>query len=829
MCLGKEFKRNFTFTHKPSCSPCECNDSCVRRDTCCPSKFYRQKTAPDFIEYSPIVEDKERGPPMSCLEPLWNTESGIRSWQSYWMIQTCPNGTSCMPSTLRNMTNITPVTSLLTNETYSNVHCAFCNNEQIFDLVLWDKKKICTSRSNLMTIDDPETLFQSVFAINPACNIGFYPLKSTQKIVSSCVTRTYDPIFIRETLTNGSFLNLACQKYYLPYTANDKVFKNIYCALLENEALDLNIQYRKSGSFGGIDSMLITFSALMDFKQNKKEGITKNSKCKPDQIFDEKMSKCLEIKCEAEYFRHNSECKSLYPMLEENNYELNLKVTPLDDYDVVEMQFYTPLVRQALQDILSHRNMTKYLCRISALIPSSTDEMFLAIVLELSINHFHNVDLMIENLVNMFSKLNMTLNSELMVSPFRGLISVLGQSFHIYGGSLFGRAIKYRYYFNPMNGHEMHLYDSINMLNDNRYDPTRPHCLKDQMMVVAADWYRCPKVRIRTTDAKLDVSNFSVCLTEYQSCFSSRYFKESLDKRGVEICLTQYFNASTQPISLLATSEDRLMKYFSLFCLSLSSLASIVTICTFVFNNTHRTIADINIIILAGLSVLANTTYTFSKFFLWSKSLCIGIGILVHFFWLSVICWMSLSTFQIFQTFTSFSNSQVKVRSRVLACFLVDIFICSFIITINVIVSYMESEGESLGYSPRTCYIGNPNMVLFTFALPVGLFVCINTFMFVVTVSRIRGKVDIRKSKEQGKIGAYFRLSTITGAAWLFGFLAQFTEFQLFSMLHTLLNGGQGVFVYIAFGLSLNLKCRFGKSSQVTEKITESVSKNKPI
>jgi hypothetical protein len=115
-------------------------------------------------------------------------------------------------------------------------------------------------------------------------------------------------------------------------------------------------------------------------------------------------------------------------------------------------------------------------------------------------------------------------------------------------------------------------------------------------------------------------------------------------------------------------------------------------------------------------------------------------------------------------------------------------------------------------------------MILFTFTLPVGLIVCINTFMFVVTAFRIRGKVTIRKSKDQKKIKSYFRLSTITGVAWLFGYLAQFTELQLFSILHTVFNGGQGMFLYVAFGLSQTLKCfscnkplqseNSGKSSQ---------------
>ncbi|XP_062613054.1 latrophilin-like protein LAT-2 [Saccostrea cucullata] len=255
------------------------------------------------------------------------------------------------------------------------------------------------------------------------------------------------------------------------------------------------------------------------------------------------------------------------------------------------------------------------------------------------------------------------------------------------------------------------------------------------------------------------------------------------------------------------------MKYFSLACLSLSSIASLVTILT--------SVADMNIITLAVLSIFANTGYTFSKFFLWNESLCIGMGMLVHFLWLSVICWMSLSTFQIFQTFTTISTVQKKDSTRVLVFLLIDAVLCLAIVALNVIVSSVQSDWLSLGYSPSTCYIADPKMTLFTFTLPVGLFICINSFMFLVTLSRICVKADIRKSKDKSRLSAYFRLSTLVGVAWLFGFLAQFTELQLFSMLHTLFNGGHGVFIYMAFGLPLNLKSLSRRLEQ-KEKNTDS-------
>jgi hypothetical protein len=117
-----------------------------------------------------------------------------------------------------------------------------------------------------------------------------------------------------------------------------------------------------------------------------------------------------------------------------------------------------------------------------------------------------------------------------------------------------------------------------------------------------------------------------------------------------------------------------------------------------------------------------------------------------------------------------------------------------------MIVSYIVSDGQSLGYSPRTCYIEDPKMILYTFALPVGVAVCINIFMFGVTVSRIHDKEDVRKSRDQKNISAYFRLSTLTGMSWIFGFLAQLTDFRVFTFLHTVFSAGQGIFLYLAFG-----------------------------
>ena len=525
-------------------------------------------------------------------------------------------------------------------------------------------------------------------------------------------------------------------------------------------------------------------------------------------------NKCLPVHCEAEYLYQNMGCRPTYEMLNENNYEINLLVSSIADPGLKSMEMYIFAVQDFLSNVLDSYNLTGYLCKMSVLTPDKSDGVFLAVVIELSLNFLHNVDLMIEHLLNIFQGYKefsvhiQSLNHNVNLS-----LSIVGQSFHLYGGNLFEQSLFLNkgFYVNPMSGRQMRFYHSVNVIPYvKRLNPghKQQHCLRKDMTSIVADWYRCPKIKIRTADAKLDVSNFSVCLAEYNVFFSSRYFKESLDKRSVEICLSKYFQAfNAITISSFGSSGSDSLMYLPLVCLSLSSLGSLATILSFFFSGSTSRLADVNIIILAVLLILANTSHTISKLFPWSETLCIGFGMLVHFCWLSVICWMSLSSFQIFQTFTSFTIVKVKVCSRVMYCLMVNVIICLSLIAVNATVSYIRTNGKNFGYSPQACYIADPDMVLFTFALPVGLFVSINMFMFAVIVYRISKKMKIQKSKDENKIGAYFRLSTITGGTWLLGFLDQITGIQLLSIMHTLFNGGQGIFLYIAFGVPLTTKC----------------------
>jgi hypothetical protein len=206
------------------------------------------------------------------------------------MTKFCPDGVDCISPPSRNITMFTPVTSSVTRETYININCAVCNNESLSDLVLWDKKKFCSSRYHLLSREDPDTLYDMLFQQLPHCNLGFYPPPSVQNLVNPCLTPTIEANC--EVNRGMNYHSNACQKFHLPYKTNNEIYKNIYCSLCEYDAKHLTIQHAKHDNTFSSNRALTHFSALMDFKKIKEEPIAKNTKCATNQIFDDKMVGC---------------------------------------------------------------------------------------------------------------------------------------------------------------------------------------------------------------------------------------------------------------------------------------------------------------------------------------------------------------------------------------------------------------------------------------------------------------------------------------------------------------------------------------------------------
>lgn len=515
--------------------------------------------------------------------------------------------------------------------------------------------------------------------------------------------------------------------------------------------------------------------------------------------------------CEQEYeFTHHPpeppSCQSIYSTWEENNYEINLIFEKTGGHNSTAFLSVGQLLITHLENKLLTNNLSDYLCSLNIIsLDERTDTERFGAIIELTVNRFHNLNDMIKYMLSLFVKDKVVLWDTYLGLNITFLSYLIGQRFLLYEEDRY-MSLFIRHFVHPLSYRTETPSAFINMAS------ARTFCLKHSTTVVVADWYNCPKVRISTEDTLISLKNFSLCLPELNTCIPSRYFKKSTSNLQYDICLDWFNRAQVTSSQLSADLEAS--KYLSLVCLSLSTAGSVLTIVSYIVRSNPLVSPGSHIVVLSFFITFANIIYTVSKFFLWSKLACITAGVSIHFFWLSSMFWMSLSSFKIFQTFTDIATFRKK--SKVSTILLVNFFFCLFFIGVNISLSYFSSGGNSFGYSTSTCYIADPNMILYTFALPVGISVSINTFMFLVTVNKIFQKEDVRKSREQQRVSAYFRLSTLTGASWCFGFLAQITNLEVFSVLHTVFSGGQGVLLFFAFGMPLWVNCKPGNKRNMS-------------
>lgn len=241
----------------------------------------------------------------------------------------------------------------------------------------------------------------------------------------------------------------------------------------------------------------------------------------------------------------------------------------------------------------------------------------------------------------------------------------------------------------------------------------------------------------------------------------------------------------------------------SLVCSSISIFALVLTLLSYLMLvKLRRNVPGKNIIMLSTTLILAQCSYIVANFAGLEKGSiwCKVWGIFVHFSWLWAVIWMNVCTYHMFRTLISTRPMCADSGFRkVFVYMLYSICSSSFVVGINIVVSY-QVFGQ-LGYGENSCYVSSQTMIYFTFALPVAFFVSSNIIMFLTIVFKLKRTSNITKNvkNERSDIAVFAKLSTLTGVTWLFGFIYLWTSLKVFSYLFLVLNGSQGLFIFVAF------------------------------
>ncbi|KAK0048640.1 adhesion G-protein coupled receptor D1 [Biomphalaria pfeifferi] len=244
----------------------------------------------------------------------------------------------------------------------------------------------------------------------------------------------------------------------------------------------------------------------------------------------------------------------------------------------------------------------------------------------------------------------------------------------------------------------------------------------------------------------------------------------------------------------------------TLLCFLISMVCLLLTLLTYCMFPVLRTKAGVNNMFLSLSLLLAQVSLMISAYTSALSIPCKLIGIMTHFLWLWNFSWNFICSFNMVRVFTASRgiNNQRNMTHgtwKWLSCsFILPVLVVSAVIIFN----HFTSQGREFGYGNEQCYLDSPLLIGLTVATPLFVITLINVSFFLVAVYKIysvrRLQSDFLPSTAQDfSMTIYIKLSTVTGMFWIVAVLAEFSDNKIFGFIALVLNGFQGLSIFLAF------------------------------
>ncbi|XP_044309584.1 adhesion G protein-coupled receptor E5 isoform X2 [Varanus komodoensis] len=172
---------------------------------------------------------------------------------------------------------------------------------------------------------------------------------------------------------------------------------------------------------------------------------------------------------------------------------------------------------------------------------------------------------------------------------------------------------------------------------------------------------------------------------------------------------------------------------------------------------------------------------------------CAIVAGLLHYFFLSVFCWMLLEGVELYLMVVQVFRTHCLKHWH--------IFLVGY--GLPAVVVGISAAANSEGYGGKNCWLARERGFLWSFLAPVAFIIVVNAIVFVITIWKLSEKFadinpDMNRLKKQRvlTITAIAQLC-ILGLTWVFG-LFQFSNCTLvMSYIFTIFNSLQGLFIFI--------------------------------
>lgn len=165
--------------------------------------------------------------------------------------------------------------------------------------------------------------------------------------------------------------------------------------------------------------------------------------------------------------------------------------------------------------------------------------------------------------------------------------------------------------------------------------------------------------------------------------------------------------------------------------------------------------------------------------------LCMTVGILVHYFYLSAFSWMNIVAFDLWMTFsnTFMIAGSTRNRKRFLRYNIYAWSVPLIIVSTGIILDHtsvpVEIKNLKPGYGKGVCWISSHMAILLSFAGPLALCKLFDFVSFVFTafhIARAKKQGSMATKKNACSFLINLKLSLIMGLTWVFAFLANATN-----------------------------------------------------
>lgn len=255
------------------------------------------------------------------------------------------------------------------------------------------------------------------------------------------------------------------------------------------------------------------------------------------------------------------------------------------------------------------------------------------------------------------------------------------------------------------------------------------------------------------------------------------------------------------------SSSDLVENVLSIAFTSVSIICLLVASIMFSALSQLRTLPGLNTLTLSVSLMISQSLYLLSSFggFEKGSTVCIVIGVLLHFFSLLSVFWMNVCTFHMFRSLTSTKVMSKKCGRKYILFHLYAILLSAIFVVTCLVTSRLLSNGNDLGYGKVTCYISSGILLRYTFALPVFIVIVLNSVMFAIVIARFSSQHKYIKKNlrtERNDFFIFIKLSTLTGVTWVFGLLFSVLGTKVCSYLFIVLNASQGMFISLSFAFN---------------------------